>query len=106
MTQSPIGVVCEAVNKREVKLVTAQRHLAHSADCHVACIELHPTDGSEAMEGSGEFKKGGTGFQNIPKNEAGGFWQIYQLNRWLLVRERAAATAPLAAVAGPMKSFK
>lgn len=91
-------MVCDAVNQREVYLLTASGQLAGSTDCQVACIELRPTAESDSLEGSGSAK-GRTDFQKLPRNEAGGFWQVYQPNRWRVVKERAAADAAMAAAA-------
>lgn len=66
--------------------------MALSSACHVSSIELRPTAESDSLEGCGSAK-GKTGFEKVPRNEAGGFWQVYQPNRWKVVRERAAADA-------------
>eukprot|EP00897_Mesotaenium_endlicherianum_P001047 jgi/Mesen1/10943/ME000956S10323 len=89
-TRAPIGVVCEAINGRDVDFITSE------GSDFVEAIELKPTLRSKNFKRRGRFK-GGVEFERIDRNEVGGFWQIYQINKWHIRRAEKLKEGQLAA---------
>ncbi|CAI5513423.1 unnamed protein product [Closterium sp. Naga37s-1] len=48
-------------------------------------VELHPTEESKWLAVSSRRTKGSFEFERIERNEDGGFWRVFQLNKWRLV---------------------
>lgn len=93
-TRAPIGIICEGVNGREIRLI-------EDKDGVLNAIELYPTSTSETFNGK-KGLKGNTEFQRISRNKEGGFWQVFQVNKWYLKKAKEAAEAAMAAIAGPI----
>lgn len=99
-THAPTGVVCDAVNGRDVRF-----DVGGAEGGAVAAVELVPSDESKAYEQrilNGLDMHGSLAFERIERNAQGGFWRVYQANKWHGRRraflERAAA-AQVAATA-------
>ncbi|CAI5462868.1 unnamed protein product [Closterium sp. Yama58-4] len=73
-------------------------------------VELHPTEESKWLAVSSRRTKGSFEFECIERNEAGGFWRVFQQNKWRVrlakeaaeaaAKAEAMAAAPAAAAAG------
>ncbi|CAI5953643.1 unnamed protein product [Closterium sp. NIES-64] len=93
--RAPIGIVCDAVNGRSIRLVAEGRVGDGNGGANsrgrkgevpvLEAVELHPTEESKWLAVSSRRTKGSFEFERIERNEEGGFWRVFQLNKWRVV---------------------
>ncbi|CAI7770825.1 unnamed protein product [Closterium sp. NIES-53] len=111
--RAPIGIVCDAVNGRSIRLVAEGRVGDGNGGANsrgrkgevpvLEAVELHPTEESKWLAVSLRRTKGSFEFERIERNEEGEFWRVFQLNKWRvrLAKEAAEAAAKAEAMAAP-----
>lgn len=99
---APVGVVCDRIDGRKIRLLTSDGSEASTSDHEVEVIELVGPGrvGSapvNAINGKGSFAGE---VERIERNEEGGFWYVYQYNKYKLLKQRQAAQEAQKAAAG------
>lgn len=90
---APLGVVCDRIDGRKIRLLTSDGSEPSTPGEEIEAIELVGPGrvGSapvNAINGKGSFS---AEVERIERNEEGGFWYVYQFNKFKLLKQRQAA---------------